>query len=213
MESFKKLIVFDVDGTLNMTEEYAISAYKMILGKMGVQGFTDEMLRERIGAVFADDIRYFFGSRAEEKKEQFEELVREYWMKDINRRAKTFPHTAEVLQKLKEEGYHLAICSNAEEKEINLVLNALKIKDYFDYIQGIVLEQTKSHSLCNLLKRVQPEWAVMVGDRLYDRDAAKDNKIPFIACLYGYGKEEEFSEEDLSITDIRQLPFVLKKIE
>ncbi len=68
MESFKKLIVFDVDGTLNMTEEYAIPAYKMILDKMGVQGFTDETLRERIGAVFADDIRYFFGSRAEEKE-------------------------------------------------------------------------------------------------------------------------------------------------
>ena len=71
----KKLVIFDVDGTLNMTEIYAVPAYKKVLREMGANGFTDEMLRDRIGAVFEDDIRYFFGIRAEEKKEEFERLI------------------------------------------------------------------------------------------------------------------------------------------
>lgn len=196
-----------------MTEIYAIPAYKKVLGKMGVEGFTEEMLRNRIGASFMDDIRYFFGSRAEERKVEFEELVEEYWMKDVQSRAKTFPHVEETLQELKEKGYHLAICSNAEEGEIIRVLNALHIKDYFDYIQGITKQQTKSDSLHRLLEKERPEWAVMVGDRFYDKKAAEDNGIPFIACLYGYGQKGEFSEVDLSITDISQLPVAVEGIK
>lgn len=107
-----------MDGTLNMTELYAIPAYKKILEKMGAEGFTDEMLKNRIGAAFMDDIRYFFGNRAEERKEEFEELVEEYWLKDVESKAKTFPHVNQTLQELIEKGYHLAICSNAEEEEI-----------------------------------------------------------------------------------------------
>lgn len=209
----KKLVIFDVDGTLNMTELYAIPAYKRILGKMGIEGFTDEMLRNRIGASFMDDIRYFFGNRAEERTKEFGELVEEYWMKDVESMAKTFPHVEGTLRKLKEKGYHLAICSNAEEGEIVRVLKTLHIKDYFSYIQGITKRQTKSDSLARLLEKVKPEWAVMVGDRFYDKEAAKDNGIPFIACLYGYGEEGELSGNGLSITDIGQLPAMVERIK
>lgn len=126
---------------------------------------------------------------------------------------KTFPHTEETLRELKEKGYSLAVCSNAENKEIDLVLRALHIKDYFSYIQGITEEGTKSHSLCRLLEKTEPEWAVMVGDRFYDKEAARDNGIPFIACLYGYGKKGEFSEMDLSITEICRLPSMMERIK
>ncbi len=173
LESSKKLVIFDVDGTLNMTELYAIPAYKKILEKMGAEGFTDEMLKNRIGAAFMDDIRYFFGNRAEERKEEFEELVEEYWLKDVESKAKTFPHVNQTLQELIEKGYHLAICSNAEEDEIARVIKALHIEDYFRYVQGITKQQTKSHSLHRLLEKVRPEWAVMVGDRFYDKEVRK----------------------------------------
>lgn len=211
--SSRRLVVFDVDGTLNRTEEYAVPAYKKVLSEMGADGFKDEMLRDRIGAVFADDIRYFFGSRAEEKKEEFERLIRKYWMKEMERKARTFPHTEETLRELGAKGYSLAICSNAENEEIGLALRALKIRDYFSFIQGVTGEGTKTHSLRRLLGEIKPEWAVMVGDRFYDKEAARENGIPFIACLYGYGREGEFSETDLSITKIRQLPSMLEKIK
>ena len=149
----KKLVIFDVDGTLNMTEIYAVPAYKKVLREMGADGFTDEMLRDRIGAVFEDDIRYFFGSRAEEKKEEFERLIGEYWMKDVERKAKPFPHTEETLRELKEKGYSLAVCSNAENKEIDLVLRALHIKDYFSYIQGITRKEPNPTASAGCLKK------------------------------------------------------------
>ena len=39
---FSKLVVFDVDGTLNQTERYAIAAYRKALEELGRGGFTDE---------------------------------------------------------------------------------------------------------------------------------------------------------------------------
>lgn len=36
--------------------------------------------------------------------------------------------------------------------------------------------------------------AAMVGDRIYDVAAAKANRVPSIACLYGCGTREELKE-------------------
>ena len=59
------LVIFDIDGTLNMTETYGIAAYHKALEQMGADHFTDEQLRDRIGATFTEDVKYFFGERAE----------------------------------------------------------------------------------------------------------------------------------------------------
>ena len=53
---FSKLVVFDVDGTLNQTERYAIAAYRKALEELGRDGFTDEELKQRIGAPFSEDL-------------------------------------------------------------------------------------------------------------------------------------------------------------
>lgn len=59
---FSKLVVFDVDGTLNQTERYAIAAYRKALEELGRDGFTDEELKQRIGAPFSEDLKFFFGA-------------------------------------------------------------------------------------------------------------------------------------------------------
>ena len=63
---FSKLVVFDVDGTLNQTERYAIAAYRKALEELGRDGFTDEELKQRIGAPFSEDLKFFFGADAGE---------------------------------------------------------------------------------------------------------------------------------------------------
>ena len=61
MESSKVIVIFDVDGTINKTEVYAVKAYRKALEEVGKTGFSDKEFIERIGAPFEQDVRYFFG--------------------------------------------------------------------------------------------------------------------------------------------------------
>lgn len=72
------------------------------------------------------------------------------------------------------------------------MLGVLSIREYFDYIQGLTSRQDKADSLGVLIERAGADWCCMVGDRFYDREAAKANETAFIGCRYGYGGADEF---------------------
>ena len=113
---------------------------------------------------------------------------------------------------LKEKGYKLAVCSNASNWELDVILKKLEVKDYFDVIQGVTSKNNKKYSLEELLLREKPELAVMVGDRSYDNEAARYNQIPFVGCKYGYGKPEELRECQYTIETVLELPKIIDKI-
>ena len=206
------LVIFDIDGTLNMTETYGVAAYHKALKQMGADRFTDEQLRDRIGATFTEDVKFFFGEHAAERLDEFSALIGQLWFAEVDTKARLFPGTAEMLRSLKENGHRLAICSNATEEEIAVILKALHVEQEFDYVQGLTLKDTKADSLRVLLHRIQPEQAVMVGDRFYDMQAANGNHIPFIGCLYGYGAEHELDAAQYWVTEPCQIPIIVERL-
>ena len=133
---FSKLVVFDVDGTLNQTERYAIAAYRKALEELGRDGFTDEELKQRIGAPFSEDLKFFFGADQKAGKLFFDK-VSEYWFEGMEENGKAFPGTKEMLDCLKKMGFGTAICSNAYPEELHNILKVLEIEDKFDYIQAL----------------------------------------------------------------------------
>ena len=163
---FSKLVVFDVDGTLNQTERYAIAAYRKALEELGRDGFTDEELKQRIGAPFSEDLKFFFGADQKAGKLFFDK-VSEYWFEGMEENGKAFPGTKEMLDCLKKMGFGTAICSNAYPEELHNILKVLEIEDKFDYIQALTEEGTKVKSLKRLLETCKPCL-------LYTSDAADE---------------------------------------
>ena len=172
MESSKVIVIFDVDGTINQTEVYAVKAYRKALEEVGKTGFSDKEFIERIGAPFEQDVRYFFGENQSEQVEIFKTLI---W-------------------------------------ELDVILRKLEVNDYFDVIQGVTEKNNKKYSLEELLLREKPELAVMVGDRSYDKEAARYNQIPFVGCKYGYGKPEELSDCKYSVETALELSRIIDEI-
>ena len=68
-----------------------------------------------------------------------------------------------MLQNLKAKGYVLAICSNAEEKDILTLGERIGILDCMDWHQPLAVAETKKDSLRRLLNRTKP------GGSLYGR--------------------------------------------
>lgn len=53
---------------------------------------------------------------------------------------------------------------------------------------------------------------VVIGDRIKDLECAQAVGASFVGCLYGYGREGELAGAQKLITDIAQLPGVLRKM-
>ena len=190
----RKLVVFDLDGTLNKTECFAFPAIKKALEDYEASDIPDQWIYESFGAKDEDTSKLFFGNRAEEIGEAFWERVDMYTKEMFYQNMEAYKGAEDLLCRLRQRGYMLAICSNAEREYIEMVLKNLKIRHLLDEIEPAAKGEHKEETLGRLMKRVHPYKAVMVGDRFYDSEAAKANNISFIGCLYGYGKEEMMKE-------------------
>ena len=95
------------------------------------------------------------------------------------------------------------------EKDL-IELNKSKNPMVYGYIY--IEKNNKKYSLEELLLREKPELAVMVGDRSYDKEAARYNQIPFVGCKYGYGKPEELSDCKYSVETALELSRIIDEI-
>lgn len=189
----KRLIVFDLDGTLNKTETYAAPAIADALSDMGLCDVPMADILDTFGAKDEDTNVRFFGEKANEKGPVFWAKVSEYIHGKYKDTYETFEGVLPLLKWLKREGYMTAVCSNnANLEHITGTLKKLGIYEYIDEVKEVAVGKTKDIALGELLEKVKPAYALMVGDRYFDGDAADANHIPFAACLYGYGKKEEF---------------------
>ena len=72
-------------------------------------------------------------------------------------------------------------------------------------------ERTKAQNLAGLMAEMNPERAVMVGDRIGDIRAGKANGLPTIAAAFGYGNDAEYAEADSRADSMAELQEMLLK--
>lgn len=182
----KKLVIFDLDGTLNRTDLYSVAAQQKALAEFGVTGIPEEELRGCLGGRPIDYAKRFLPHLTHQDHLHY--LERElYWEKVIMQTScGSFEGIPQLLDRLHQAGYRTAVCSNSARDYIVPVLTALGLLGQIDAIQPLLPGLNKVDTLGLLLKEEKPQAAVMVGDRIFDMEAARGNAIPFIGCLYGY---------------------------
>lgn len=203
----KRYVIFDVDGTINQTELYAVKAYQKALEKRH-RNVTREEVISLIGMSPESIIQKLFGTLTEEETKEWRKEIEEYEAVLMHENAAAFPGMKETLETLKEEGYSLAICSNNYPDHIKGVLNAIGLTDCFDHIASLEMGKDKKECLKSFLHSVASTQACMVGDRRFDREAARENKIPFIGCAYGYAPEEIKDADEIVETPKDIIPAV-----
>jgi len=112
-------------------------------------------------------------------------LFRSLERAQIPETGKLFGGIESLLKRLKEDGHSLCICSNASDAYIELVLSSTDIREYFDNIYSTKVSASKANRVEEVLRDISS--AVFIGDTVDDLLAARQNKLPFIAVMYGYG--------------------------
>lgn len=183
-------IVFDLDGTLNRTDLVSVEAHRQTQREFGLPVRDAAFIIATFGGKSYDTYKLLAPGLDESGRAAYDARVAELERERLPVYGRPYDGVAEMLAALRTDGWRTAVCSNATVRYIESVLAALGLRALIDELRPMERTLSKAGTLRLLLEKVRPARAVMVGDRFYDREAARENGVPFIGCLYGFAPKE-----------------------
>lgn len=183
-------IIFDLDGTLVDTSEGIINCYNNTAIKYQKNIIPKEKFKGIIGCPLYVGFTENYNMNDEEAKEaviKYRKLYNEVGIYESN----PYDGISELLKKLKNNGYNVAVATLKLEKFAKLMLKNHCLDKYIDIIYGPTesFEYKKSDLLNMVIKKfnISKSEAVLIGDSFYDSEGAKEAGIDFIGVTYGLG--------------------------
>ena len=194
-------VLFDFDGTIIDSMEGISKSVVYALNSFGIREDDQNNLRRFIGPPLWDSFRNYYGFdnvQANKAVEKYRERYSEYGWKEF----KLYDGIDNLLKELKQNDIKLGIASAKPHTFVTKILEYAGILKCFDTIAGAELDGKRSEkpdliryalkSLGIYNKEMNMHNIVMVGDRIYDYNGAKEIGIDFIGVLYGFGSKAEF---------------------
>lgn len=201
----KKVIIFDLDGTLIDSSGDLALAINHMLTSINRTTFTLDEIHHWVGNGAETLVkRALSGStqiaeNIDEKEFQNAlDIFLKFYAKNLAVETITYPHVLSTLAQLKANGYKLVIVTNKPFDFVEPILEGLKLKEYFEFhLGGDSLKEKKPNPapllyVCEKLN-VTPEACVMVGDSKNDILAAQACNMQNIGLTYGYNYGEHIS--------------------
>ena len=200
-----KYILFDLDGTLTESGIGIKRCVQYALEHFNINENNDDKLRLFIGPPLFDSFTKRYGLTEEQANKAIELYRVRYREKGIFEN-RLYEGIKTLLEKLKEEGYILAVASSKPEVFVKKILTYFEIDKYFTAIAGASLDGKLSAKKDVILKALEQlnatdkkDQCIMIGDREHDVKGTISNSILCIGCLWGYGSENELKEAGCSI--------------
>ncbi len=194
----KKFILFDLDGTLTDPQRGITNSVKYALEYYGIKEDNYERLLTFIGPPLVDSFMEYYGFS---KEKAFEAVLkyREYFLDKGIYENVLFDGADRLLCDLKKSGKKVILVTSKPEAMAIEVLNYFNIYKYFDDVCGATMDEKLSEktdvlNFATKKNSVVCSEAVMIGDRKFDINAAKQANISSIGVLFGFGSESEIGE-------------------
>lgn len=192
-----KYLLFDLDGTITDPKEGITKCVQYALSKFDIEEDCDNLL-SFIGPPLTDSFMDFYGFD-KQKAELAIKYYRERYAKIGLFENSAIDGIHEVLEKLKNSGYTLAVATSKPTCFAISICEKYDFSKYFDIIMGSELDGTrtkKSEIIYEVLKQLnaKPEEVVMIGDRKYDIIGAKEVGTASIGVRFGYAEDGELEK-------------------
>lgn len=209
----KKLIIFDLDGTLVDSQTDILIANNLTLQKFGYKTISYNKVKSIIGQGIMGNIIKSLAMQkvnaSNQEKQDMYDYFFSYYKKNVYVKSKPYPGIKNLLKKL-QKNFKLAVCSNKLEKLTKIVLQKSDLKKYFDFVAGgDTFKFKKPHPsvLNNVIKKfkINKKDSLFVGDSEHDYHAAQNSKIDFCLKQGGYtNKKISFFKNAAKIKDYRK---------
>lgn len=209
----KRLVIFDLDGTLLNTISDLMKACNHALGKFGYPLHDEASYKKFVGDGIYKLVERSLPKEAQDEanvlrvKAVFDAYYKEHSLDET----KPYPGILELLSNLKAQGVYCGVVTNkAHQYAVELV------KQFFGETIDETLGQregipTKPHpqSVHEMMSHfnVEPEACLYIGDSNVDIQTAKAAGIPSIGVLWGFRDEVELKGEgaDYIVKDAKAL--------
>lgn len=214
----KKVIVFDLDGTLldtlqdlRMSVNFALSQYAYPLRTL-------EQVRKDIGNGVAKLIeRSVPNGICDENYAKCLDLFKDHYRHHYNENTLPYRGMVDVVIKLQKEGYKVTVATN---KVIDVAQDLLE-EHYIgllSYIEGDrigVNKKPNPEMIENIMKHYQvtKEEILYIGDTNVDEETALNASVDYILVTYGYRTKEEIKRTCVCTNLVDTPEELLKAIE
>jgi len=189
-------LIFDLDGTLTDSKPGILACLRQVIAArhLGDQGPLERFIGPPVEEWTLQLLpRGDDQARADLAREYRACYDREGWSNNA-----LFPGVDAMLAQLHGEAFPLYVCTSKQQHFALRILDLFGLSRWFTAVYGDKAElasHNKAYLLASLLRdhRLNPAECWMIGDRSYDFEAARANRVRSLAAAWGYGSDEEFA--------------------
>ncbi len=207
----KKLLIFDLDGTLIDSVPDLAGAINFTLKNLQREIFSEDTIRKWVGNGSATLVSRALSGDATidtnldvELFEKAHKIFLDYYLDHLCDVTRLYANVDTTLQTLKDKGYILTIVTNKPFEFIQPILKTLQIEDYFEYYIGansLDVKKPNPKPLLHICEKfnIDISSTVMIGDSKNDIEAANRANIESIGLTYGYNYKEPISTHNPTV--------------
>lgn len=194
-----KLCIFDLDGTLTDTIRAIAHFGNLALAAHGMAPIDTEDYKIYVGDGRDKLIHRMLAVRGADTEEMFEsvrDVYDENYEKDFFYDTKPYNGIKELLERVKQRGIKIAVCSNKPDNVARFVVSTFFGEDYFDLVMGVVdgmPTKPDPGAALNIAKKLgaEPDECIFIGDTNVDIFTAKNAGMTAVGVLWGFRSREE----------------------
>ncbi len=197
-------VLFDLDGTLTDPGKGITRCIRYALERLGASMPLSDQLTWCVGPPLRASFTQLLNTTDETILDQALVLYRKRFSEKGMFENILYPGVVSSLTRLRKAGFNLFLATSKPRVFARQILDHFNMTTYFHRVYGSELDgrlSDKGALIAHILheERLAPAATMMVGDRVYDIEGGKENKVMTAAVSYGYGTREEIDAADPDI--------------
>lgn len=212
--------IFDMDGTLFQTDKILeISLEDTFHYLKSLNQWDKETPIDKYREIMGVPLPKVWETLLPNHSNEWRELTNRYFLEKLvenirNGRGALYPHVEEVFSYLKEQKCSILIASNGLNEYLKAIVSYYNLNNWVT--ETFSIEQIDSLDKADLVEAIMKKYHIkngaVVGDRLSDINAAKENGLVAIGCNFDFARDEELAQADRVIDDLIELKTIAAQL-
>ena len=210
-------VLLDLDGTLSDSKPGIAASFRYTVGQLGHDPDAAGDLTWAVGPPIAVSMRRILEQYGDDRVDHAVGIYRTRYSEVGIYDCAVYPGIVTMLGALRAAGLTLCLATSKRRDFADRVIDHLGLRSYLKAVYGALPEGglDEKHDLIAHILSAEGFAAaetVMIGDRLHDMHAARENAVRPIGVLWGYGGQAELEAsgaDAVAATPAEILPLVL----
>ena len=216
----KKILLFDLDGTLTDPKEGITKCVQYALKYFGIEAELEQLMCF-IGPPLVDSFKEFYGMCEEDALlavDKYRERFRDIGFFENG----VYGGITHMLNRCKELGYTIGLATSKPEEFAVRIIHKYELSQYFDEITGCTMDGSRNNKtdvIKEAFRRMNitegnVDDVLMIGDREHDIIGAKNCGIQSVGVTFGYALDGELQAAgaDYIVDSVEELEDLLERL-